>query len=106
MRIYLLALYLYVIVSVNFLAQFFYAFMVKNYSSKVGGTQLQNKSISGTQQEKDWEPLIYTNKKRLRLKKSRSFKLKKKNNSTVGYRFKISNLGGKTVVFYLGMSYF
>ena len=59
MRIRLLVLYLYVIVSVNLFAQFFYAFMVKNYSSKVGGMQLQNKSISGTQQEKGWEPLGY-----------------------------------------------
>ena len=46
--------------SVNLLAQFFYAFIVKNYLSKVGGTQLQNKSISGTQQEKGWEPLVYS----------------------------------------------
>ena len=46
--------------SVNLLAQFFYAFMVKNYSLKVGGTQLQNKSISGTQQEKGWKPLLYS----------------------------------------------
>ena len=33
--------------------------MVKHYS-KVCGTQLQNKFVSGSQQENDWEPLIYT----------------------------------------------
>ena len=33
--------------------------MVKRYS-KVGGTQLQNKSISGIQQEKGWEYLFYS----------------------------------------------
>ena len=36
--------------------------MIKSYSSKVGGTQLQNKSIRGTQQEKGWELLHYANR--------------------------------------------
>ena len=32
--------------------------MVKHYS-KLGGTQQQNTSISGSQQEKGWEPMGY-----------------------------------------------
>ena len=50
----------YVFVSVckvNLSAQLLYVVMVKKYSSKVGGTQLQKGSRSGTQTAKGWEPL-------------------------------------------------
>ena len=42
---------------VSLSAQFLYVVMVKKYSSKVGGTQLQKRSRSGTQKAKGWEPL-------------------------------------------------
>ena len=37
---------------VNFSAQLLYVVVVKKYSSKVGGTQLQKRSRSGTQKAK------------------------------------------------------
>ena len=48
-------LYLYVIVSANLFVQFFYE---QKLIVKLGGTQLQNNSISGTQQQRGWEPLL------------------------------------------------
>ena len=42
---------------VNLSAQLLYVVMIKKYSSKVGGTQLQKRSRSGTQKAKGWEPL-------------------------------------------------
>ena len=56
MRTRLLVLRLYVIVYVNFFVQFFCG---QKLIVKLGGTQLQNNSISGTQQQKGWEPLVY-----------------------------------------------
>ena len=52
----------YVFVSVckvNLSAQLLCVIMAKKHSSKVGGTQLQKRSRSGTQKAKGWEPLIY-----------------------------------------------
>ena len=43
---------------VNLSAQLLYVVMVKKYSSKVGGTQLQKRFRSGTQKAKGWEPLV------------------------------------------------
>ena len=39
-------------------AQLLYVVMVKKCSTKVGGTQLQKRSRSGTQKAKGWEPLL------------------------------------------------
>ena len=50
----------YVFVSVgkvNLSAQLLYVVMVKKYLSKIGGTQLQKRSRSGTQKAKGWEPV-------------------------------------------------
>ena len=55
MRTRLLVSYLYVIVYVNLFVQFVYG---QKLIVKLGGTQLQNNSISGTQQQKGWEPLF------------------------------------------------
>ena len=43
--------------SVNLFAQFFYG---QKLIVKLGGTQLQNNSITGTQQQKGWELLQYS----------------------------------------------
>ena len=55
LRTRLLVLYLYVIVYVNLFVRFFYG---QKLIVKLGGKQLQNNSISGTQQQKGWEPLL------------------------------------------------
>ena len=48
---------------VNLSAQLLHVVMVKKYSSKAGGTQLQKRSRSGTQKAKGWEPLFRSSTK-------------------------------------------